>query len=78
MKTTACLVLALLLAAGSVNADEPKPAKKQPEKAEKKAKPSGKSEQNVFQKTESSLGKWANDNKIWVTHPDKSGKKSEK
>ena len=78
MKTTTCLLLALLLAAGSVNADEPKSDKKKSEKAEKKAKPSGKSEQNVFQKTESSLGKWANDNKIWVTHPDKSGKKSEK
>ncbi len=77
MKTTACLI-ALLLAAGSANAVEPKSDAKKSEKAEKKAKSSGKSEQNVFQKTESSLGKWANDNKIWITHPDKSGKKSEK
>lgn len=78
MKTTACLLLAALVAAGSANAEEPKPDAKKSEKAQKKAKPSGKSEQNVFQKTESSLGRWANDNKIWVTHPDKSGKKSEK
>ena len=78
MKTTACLFLALILAAGAANADEPKSSAKKSEKAEKKAKPSGKSEQNVFQKAESSGGKWANDNKIWVTHPDKSGKKSDK
>ena len=78
MKTTACLLVALLFAAGAINAEEPKPDAKKSEKAEKKAKTSGKSEKNVFQKAESSVGKWANDNKIWVTHPDKSGKKSEK
>ena len=79
MKTTSCLLLALLLSVGgAANADEPKPDAKKPEKAEKKAKSSDKSEKNVFQKAESSVGKWANDNKIWVTHPDKSGKKSDK
>ena len=78
MKTAACLLLALVLAAGSASADEPKSDAKKSEKAEKKAKSSGKSEKNVFQKAESSVGKWANENKIWVTHPDKSGKKSEK
>ena len=70
MKTIAALLLSFAVAV--CFADE---AKKSGKKAEKKAKPAAKSEQNVFQKTESSVGKWANDNKIWVTHPDKSGKK---
>ncbi len=71
MKTLTALLLCFVTAV--CLADE---AKKSDKKAEKKAKPAAKSEQNVFQKTESSVGKWANDNKIWVTHPDK--KKSEK
>ena len=74
MKTTIIVLLAALVAAPAL-ADEQKPAHK---KTEKKAKPAQKSDQNVFQKTESSVGKWANDNKIWITHPDKSSKKSDK
>ena len=70
MKTIVALLLSCTV--GLCLADE---AKKSDKKTEKKAKPAAKSEQNVFQKTESSVGKWANDNKIWVTHPDKSGKK---
>ncbi len=73
MKTTIIVLLAALVAAPAW-ADEQKPAHK---KSEKKAKPAQKSDKNVFQKTESSVGKFMNDNHIWVTHPDKS-KKSEK
>ena len=73
MRTLTALLLAFVAAV--CMADE---AKKSDKPAHKKAKPAAKSEQNVFQKTESSVGKWANDNKIWVTHPDKSGKKSDK
>ena len=75
MKTTIIILLAGLLAAGPAFAEDQKPAAK---KSEKKAKPAKKSDKNVFQKTESSVGKFMNDNHIWVTHPDKSGKKSEK
>ena len=77
MKTTASLLLALLFAAASANADEPKPDAKKSENAQKKEK-TGKAEKNAAQKAEASVTKWANDNKIWITHPDKSGKKSEK
>ena len=75
MKNTMPILLALALACGPAFADEQKPAAK---KSEKKAKPAAKSDKNVFQKTESSVGKFMNDNHIWVTHPDKSGKKSDK
>ena len=71
MKSMIAFLLCLCTAAAF--ADE---AKKPEKKAEKKAKPAAKSEQNVFQKTESSVGEFANKHKIWVTHPDKSGKKS--
>ncbi len=73
MKRMIALLLCLCTAAAF--ADE---AKKPEKKAEKKAKPAAKSDKNVFQKTESSVGKFMNDNHIWVTHPDKSGKKSDK
>jgi hypothetical protein len=64
----ACLVfLALFLAAGSAAAEDKQP---------KKEKPAAKSDKNVFQKTESSVGEWANRNKIWVTHKKKSEKKN--
>ena len=77
MKTTTCLFLALLFAAASANADEPKSDAKKSQNPQKKEK-SGKSDKNAAQKAEASVTKWANDNKIWITHPDKSGKKSEK
>jgi hypothetical protein len=78
--TTAWLFLALLFAAASASADEPKSDAKKSENAEKKGKSgkSDKSDKNAAQKAEASVTKWANDNKIWITHPDKSGKKSEK
>ncbi len=71
MRTLTALLLCFVAAV--CMADE---TKKSDKKAHKKEKPAAKSEQNVFQKTESSVGKWANDNKIWITHKDK--KKSEK
>lgn len=54
------VLLALALSAGLAAADE--------KKTEKKDKPAAKSDKNVFQKSESSIGDWANRNKIWVTH----------
>ena len=44
---------------------QPASAEEQPPK---KDKPAAKSDKNVFQKSESSIGDWANRNKIWVTH----------
>lgn len=54
------VLLALALSAGLAAADDKKP--------EKKEKPAAKSDKNVFQKSESSIGEWASRNKIWVTH----------
>ena len=59
MKTITVILLAALLAAGPALGDEQKPAKKT-------EKPAAKSDKNVFQKAESSIGKWAHDNKIWT------------
>lgn len=77
MKRASILFLALVLATGLAAADEKKAEKKKGKPtAEKKAKPAAKgekSDKNVFQKSESSVGEWANRNKIWVTH-----KKNEK
>jgi hypothetical protein len=56
------MFLPLLLAASLAFADEPKPAAKKADKA----KPAAKSDKNVFQKTESSVGKFMHDNKIWT------------
>jgi hypothetical protein len=64
MKLSWILFLGLLAAGGFAGAEDKKP---------EKAKPAAKSDKNVFQKTESSIGDWANRNKIWVRH-----KKSEK
>ena len=50
------ILLALLLTASAALADEQKPAKK----------PAAKSDKNVFQKAESSTGKFLRDNKIWT------------
>ena len=55
MKTTTSLLLAALLTSAAL-ADEQKPAKKSEKKPEK----------NVFQKAESSTGKFLRDNKIWT------------
>jgi hypothetical protein len=65
MKTTWIAFLVLALAAGSASAEDRKD----------KAKP--KSDKNVFQKTESSIGDWANRNKIWITRK-KKGEKDKK
>ncbi|HYR34951.1 MAG TPA: hypothetical protein VEQ87_11710 [Burkholderiales bacterium] len=59
MKLGAALLLCLALAAGFARADEEKPAAKKP-------KPAAKSDKNVFQKAESSIGDWAHRNKIWT------------
>ena len=65
MKTTWIAFLVLALAVGSAAAED------------KKDKPKPKSDKNVFQKTESSIGEWANRNKIWVTRK-KKGEKGKK
>jgi hypothetical protein len=63
MKNRSVLLLALLLAAGLAFGDDAKPAAK---KSENKAKPAAKSDKNVFQRAESSTGKFLHDNKIWT------------
>lgn len=60
MNRTCMVFLALFLSTGFAAADD--------KKAEKKDKPAAKSDKNAFQKAESSIGDWANRNKIWVTH----------
>ena len=62
MKKGATLLLCLALAAGFGRADEEKPAAKKPDKA----KPAAKSDKNVFQKAEGSVGKFMHDSKIWT------------
>lgn len=64
MRLSLIVFLGLLLAGGFAAAED---------KKEQKAKPAAKSDKNVFQKSESSIGDWANRNKIWVRH-----KKSDK
>ena len=68
MKLSLLVLLCLTLAGGVAAAADKKP---------KKDKPAAKSDKNVFQKSESSIGEWANRNKIWVTHkkPEKKPKK---
>ena len=68
MNLSLLVFLCLTLATGLAAAADKKP---------KKEKPAAKSDQNVFQKTESSIGEWANRNKIWITHrkPEKKSKK---
>lgn len=63
MKTIAIALLALALA-GTAAAEDKKPEKK----------PAAKSDKNVFQKAESSVGSWANRNKVWITRKKKSDK----
>ena len=52
MRVTTTLLLSLMLVAGSSLAEDPKPAAKKSEKS----KPAAKSDKNIFQKTESSVG----------------------
>ena len=60
MKLRTALLLLLTLPAAIAFAEDPKPA------AKKSEKPAAKSDKNVFQKTESSVGKFMRDNKIWT------------
>ena len=60
MRKILAVVLMLGLAAAHA-ADE----KKADEKKSSNTKPAQKSDKNVFQKTESSIGKWARENHIW-------------
>ena len=62
MKKTWIAFLVLALAAGSASAED------------RKDKPKAKSDKNVFQKSESSIGDWANRNKIWITRKKKAQK----
>ena len=62
MRVVTLLLLSLTLAGGASLADDPKPAAKKSEKA----KPAAKSDKNVFQKTESSVGEFAHKHKIWT------------
>ena len=63
MKILGIALLALAVA-GTAAAEDKK----------EKSKPAAKSDKNVFQKAESSVGSWANRNKIWVTRKKKSDK----
>jgi len=87
MKNTIAVIVSLLFACGAAYADEAKSDAKKSEKAkahakkksekksEKKSdKSAQKSDKNAFQKTESSIGDWADRNKLWV----RSHKKDEK
>ena len=60
MKTIIAVLLALGMSAALAQ------EKKADTKKAAKAKPAAKSDKNVFQKTESSVGDWAHRNKIWT------------
>ena len=60
MKLRTALLLLLTLPAAIAFAEDPRPA------AKKSEKPAAKSDKNVFQKAESSVGKFMHDNKIWT------------
>ena len=68
MKTPTFILLATLMAAGAARADGEKPAKK----------PAAKSDKNVFQRAESSTGKFLRDNKIWTKSESRGTGTSEK
>jgi len=55
------LALALMLVLAGAHAEEKKPDAKK----SSSAKPAAKSNQNAAQKAESSVGKWARENKVW-------------
>jgi hypothetical protein len=63
MKKMLALVLMLGLATAYAADDKKSESKK---KAKPAAKSAEKSDKNVFQRTESSIGQWAHENKIWV------------
>jgi hypothetical protein len=70
MKTTLALALMLALGTGFAHAEDKKVDGKKPahaKKKEDKQHTTAKSDQNVFQKTESSIGRWARKNKVWGT-----------
>ena len=88
MKTKIALLMSLFLAWGAAYADEAKSDAKKSEKAkthakkksekksEKKSdKSAQKSDKNAFQRTESSIGDWADRNKLWVRSHKKDDKK---
>ena len=65
MKKTIALALVLALCSGGlVHADETK-SEKSKAAAKKNAHAGAKSDKNAAQKAESSIGKWARENKIW-------------
>jgi len=76
MKNTIAILTSLLFACAAAYADEGKSDSKKSEKAKTHAKKKSekkqdnksaeKSDKNVFQKTESSVGDWARRNKIWT------------
>ena len=55
------IALGLMIALAGAHAEE----KKSDAKKSSTAKPAAKSNQNAAQKAESSVGKWARENKIW-------------
>jgi len=65
MKTKIALLVSLLFAFGSAYADEKTSDAKKSVKA-KHASAKNKSDKNAAQKAESSIGDWANRNKIWT------------
>ena len=80
MKISFAVLLGLALLCGGAYADEKKSDAKKSEKAKAKAKKSEKakssssqqSNQNVFQKAESSTGKALHDSKIWTRNENRS------
>jgi hypothetical protein len=86
MKTKIALLVSLVFAFGSAYADEKTSDAKKADKAKhasakKKSekKPAQKSDKNAAQKAESSIGDWANRNKIWVrSEPRGTGQKKTK
>jgi hypothetical protein len=68
MKRPLLALLCLALASGVAAAEE---------KKAKKEKTAAKSDKNAAQKSESSIGEWANRNKIWITHKDNDKPKSD-
>ena len=76
MKNILVVLCSLFVALGAAHADEKTADSKKSEKAKKaeKKKAEKKDDRNAAQKAESSIGDWANRNKVWMH----SSKKSEK
>jgi hypothetical protein len=64
MKKTIAFALVLALGSGVLHADEKNPEKSKAT-AKKNAHAGAKSDKNAAQKAESSIGKWARENKVW-------------